>query len=177
MTLVARTGSGTAAFGNLVRQVVRELDRDQPVDQIRSMTEVVEERLAPRRFSLGVLSALSGLALVLACVGVYGITSFTVRQRKPELAVRMALGASQSAVRRLILRDTLRDALVGTVLGGAGAVALARTLANQLYGMTGADPVGVGLSALVLACVSAVAAWLPAARAGRIDPAAVLRHQ
>jgi len=177
MTLVAQTGSGTAAFGILVRQVVRELDRDQPVDQIRSMTEVVEERLAPRRFSLGVLSVLSGLALVLACVGVYGITSFTVRQRKPELAVRMALGASQSAVRRLILRDTLRDALVGTVLGGAGAVALARTLANQLYGMTGADPVGVGLSALVLACVSAVATWLPAARAGRIDPAAVLRHQ
>jgi ABC-type antimicrobial peptide transport system permease subunit len=129
-----------------------------------------EERL------VATLSSVFGLlAMLLACLGLYGILSYMVAQRAKEIGIRMALGAARRDVLWLVLRDALRLVLLGAALGIPAALASARLVTSQLFDVTAADPVAIGLATLVLLAVAAVAGYLPARRATRVDPLVALR--
>ena len=120
--------------------------------------------------------AFGAVALFLAAIGVYGVLAAQVTERRREIGIRMALGSSASDVFRLVMRDGARMTLLGIVAGFAGTVGMARLMAGLLYGVRPTDPVVIGGAALLLATVALVATWLPARRAARLNPAAVLNE-
>jgi putative ABC transport system permease protein len=141
------------------------------------MDEVVSSSFAARRLSMILLSVFSGLALVLACVGIYGVISYLVGQRTHEIGVRMALGAARGDVLRLVIGHGARMALVGVVIGIAAALGLTRLMVNQLFGVSAHDPLTfVGVAALLIV-VAVGACYIPARRAMRVDPMIALRYE
>jgi ABC-type antimicrobial peptide transport system permease subunit len=122
-----------------------------------------------------VLAGFAVIALLLATIGIYGVTSHAVSQRTQEVGIRMAMGAGRSDVRRLILRQHVTPALIGVVIGLAGALALSRFLTSLVYGVRAIDPLTDGLVALSLIVVAVAACWMPAQRAMRVDPLVALR--
>ena len=147
------------------------------VDQLHAMDQVLAAQIYPFRALYWISSALGGLALLLTLSGIYGVLSYVVTQRTKEIGIRVALGARPGAVAALILRQSLRFALLGAVIGGAAALGLLRLVASQLdmkmFGSLDWVPFGIGL-ALVIAS-SAAAAWLPSRRAAGIEPVSTLR--
>jgi len=141
------------------------------------MNEFLSESIAPRRFSLRLLTVFSGAALLLAVMGIYGTISYSVRQRTPEIGVRLALGAQQSQVFRLILGHGLKIITVGLVLGLAGAFALSRLIRGLLFNVTPSDPLTFVLVSAILFFIAILAAALPARRATRVDPLIALRNE
>jgi putative ABC transport system permease protein len=131
--------------------------------------------LAARRLSMILLGVFAALALVLSCVGIYGVISYVVGQRTHEIGVRMALGAQSGDVMRLVVGEGARMALLGVAAGIAGALGLTHLMANQLFGVTPYDPLTFGVVAAVLTLVALLACYLPARRAVRVDPAVALR--
>ena len=160
-----------------VRQAVWSVDNDIPVFDIRTMADVVSRSLETRRFALVMLSCFALLALVLAIVGLYGVLSYTVAQRTSELGVRLALGAAPGQVLRLVLGEGLRLAAAGVVIGVCLGAAAARAVSHLLYGVTTYDPATFGGAILVLLIVAAIASFLPARRAARVDPVSALRSE
>jgi putative ABC transport system permease protein len=147
------------------------------VDHVRTMDEVVSRSVAPKRSLLTLITAFSGVALLLAGVGVFGVVSFSVGQRTREIGIRLALGASPARVLRSVLFQGLRLALLGIALGALGTLALRRTLSHLLYAVNPADPVTfLAVGSLLLATVL-VACWIPARRATRVDPMVALRYE
>jgi len=142
---------------------------------VQTMDEVLARALAPRRLSMILLGVFAGLALVLACVGIYGVISYLVGQRTHEIGVRIALGAQRSDVMRMILGEGAKMALVGVVAGLAAAFGLTRLMANQLFGVTAHDPLTYAAVAVLLMLVAIFACYVPARRAMRLDPVAALR--
>jgi len=157
-----------------VREAVWAVDRDQPVWKIRSMASLLERDLAPRRFIARLTAGFALLALLLALIGVYGVMAYVVAQRTREIGIRMALGAARGEVVRLVLGRGLRIVLAGTALGLVGAYLGARAIESQLFGVAAGDVVTFVLVPLVLVAVAAVACWVPARRAARVDPAVAL---
>jgi ABC-type antimicrobial peptide transport system permease subunit len=135
----------------------------------------VDKAASPRRFVVVLLVGFAAFALILASLGIYAVISYSVTQRKLEIGIRMALGASPSTVRRLVLRDTVRLAVIGVTIGIVGAVVLARLVASLLFGVTPTDPLTFTAVVAVLTSVAALAGYLPAARAARIEPMSALR--
>jgi putative ABC transport system permease protein len=162
---------------NLVRAAVRSVDPDQPISNIARMDELMSRSVGERRLSMMLLSLFSGIALVLASVGIYGVMSYSVTERSRELGVRIALGADRSDVLRLVLKQGMRLAVLGIGFGLAAALALTRLIESQLYGVTATDPGTFALVAGVLAVTALVANLIPAIRATRLDPAVVLREE
>jgi ABC-type antimicrobial peptide transport system permease subunit len=158
------------------RRAVREVDPTLPV-RVRPMEEVFARALAGRRFALVLAGAFAVAALALAATGLYGVVAYVAAQRRRELGVRVALGARAADVRRLVLGRGLAPAAVGLVAGLAAALAAGRVLAAQLYGVRPADPATFAAVAVALGVVAVAAAWGPARRAARADPAAVLRAE
>jgi ABC-type antimicrobial peptide transport system permease subunit len=155
--------------------VINGLDPDLPVTNVRSMEQLIEASTGQRRFAMLLLGLFSGIALLLASVGLYGVMSYTVTQRAPELGVRMALGAGARDVLGLVLGQGMRLALLGVGIGLVAALAVTRLLRSMLFGVSATDPATyVGISLLLLG-VTLVACWLPARRATRVDPVVVLR--
>jgi putative ABC transport system permease protein len=150
------------------------VDRAQPVCKIRSMESVVDRDLAPRRFTARLTAGFALLALLLALIGVYGVMSYVVAQRTREIGIRMALGAARGEMVRLVLGRGLRIVAVGTGLGLVAAYAGARAIESQLFGVPAADLTTFVSVPLVLVVVAAVACWVPARRAARVDPAIAL---
>jgi ABC-type antimicrobial peptide transport system permease subunit len=150
------------------------VDRDQPVWKIRSMAALLDRDLAPRRFTARLTGGFAVLALLLAVIGVYGVMSYVVAQRTREIGIRIALGAVRGEVVRLVLGRGLRIVAVGTGLGLVGAYAGARAIEGQLFGVAAADVVTFVAVPLVLVGVAALACWVPARRAARVDPAIAL---
>jgi len=174
-TFVLRTAGDPAALTNAARAVVRALDPELAVDEVQTLESVVRESVARPRFTAAVLGAFGLSALALAVVGVYGVLSHTLTQRRRELAVRLAIGARPGEVRRLVVQSGLRLATVGVALGLVAAAAGGRVLAALLYEVSPTDPTTLAAVAAVLLGAAAAASWFPARRATRVSPAEVLR--
>jgi putative ABC transport system permease protein len=173
--VVVRARGGATSITASVRDVVRQLDPALPVTQMRAMDEVASEVLAGQRLPMTLMTTFAALALVLAAVGLYGVMSYVVTARTREFGVRMALGAPQAAVIRLVMRQGLVTVLSGLAIGLVGAAAATRLLAGLLFGVRPLDALTFGAVPAVLLGVALVACWLPARRATRVDPMAALR--
>ncbi len=172
---VLRTGGDPAALTTAVRRAVHELDPDAAVSRIRTLDQVVASSVAPRRFNLLLLGLFAGLALALAAVGIYGITSYAVVQRTRELGLRLALGARPSALLRLLLVEALWLAAAGLIAGLAAALVLTRVLTSLLYGVGSTDPLTFAAVSLGLLLIALLSAWVPGRRATQLDPMIALR--
>ncbi len=176
LTLVLRTNGAPRDLVASVEAAVRSIDADQPITNVRTMDELLARSVAPRRFPLLLLGTFAGLALVLAAVGIYGVMSYLVAQRRHEIGIRMALGAEARDVRRLVVGQGMKLVLIGLALGAAGALVLTRVLQGLLFAVSATDPVTFVAVALLLVLVALAACWIPARRATRIDPLAALRY-
>jgi putative ABC transport system permease protein len=174
--LLIRTTMNPLAMIPAIRKVIGELDADQPIADIRTLDAVASQPLALRRFLTDLLGGFAVTALLLATIGGYGLVAYSVTQRLPEIGIRMALGADRQNILFIVLADGVRSGLVGIGLGLAGSFGATRLLSSQLYGVKATDPWMFGAVAVLLALVAAVAAYLPARRAARVDPVTVLRH-
>jgi predicted permease len=174
---VIRTSGNPTAVAGAARDVIRGLDATLPVRNVRTLDAVLDESVAPARWSTTLLAVFAGVALVMAGLGVFGVLSFLVAQRTRELGIRVALGAAPSAVRRMVVGRGLGLVAAGLAIGVVGAVALTRLMASLLYGVTATDPLTYGGVAAVLLAIGALASYLPAQRATRVDPIIALRAE
>ena len=175
--LIVRTLGDPLAVGAAVEAAAHELDRNAALSETRTMDMRLSDSIARRRFAMLLLGAFAGLALTLAAVGLYGVMSYTVSRRREEIGLRAAIGATTSNLLRLVIMDGLRMTLVGAGIGLLLAVALSRLMATQLFEIRGIDlRIYAGMTA-VLVVVAAIACWIPAIRATRIDPIAALRSE
>lgn len=159
-----------------IREVTRSIDPQLAVFGVQPLAEAVDGTVAQQRFTMVLLATFAGLALVLAAIGIHGVLSYTVAQRRHELGIRMALGAPAGRVTRLVVAQGSRLVVAGVAVGLLGAVALTRVIASQLHGVAATDLVTFLAVVPVLAIVALVATWLPARRAVRIDPLEALRQ-
>jgi putative ABC transport system permease protein len=178
MYVVTRTSlAEPAALAPSVQGAVQQIDRDQPVADVKTMSQLVGETTAARRFNMLLLGIFALLALVLASVGIFGVMSYMVTQRTHEIGIRMALGASVSDVVRLIVGRGMTLVVVGVALGLVGAFVVTRVMKGLLYGVSATDPLTfVGVS-LALSVVALAACLIPARRAARVDPMIALRNE
>ncbi len=175
--VVLRTeGDPTAVMGS-VRQAVEEIDPREVIYNVQTMDEVVANSFAARRLSMILLGFFAALALVLACVGIYGVISYLVGQRTHEIGVRMALGAQGSDVLQLVIGNGAKMALIGIAVGIGTALGLTRLMASQLFGVSAHDPLTFAGVAILLILVAVAACYIPARRATRVDPMIALRHE
>ncbi len=177
MTLVVRAKQDPAALVLPVGNAIRGLDPDQTVFQVRTMDGLLADSVAARRFSLSLLGVFAVLAVALACIGLYGVMSFFVCERRRELGIRLALGALPGDILRLVLGHGFRLALIGIGLGLGASLALTRFLRSMLFEVSPTDGWTLGGVALLLGLVVLAACWLPARRAMRVDPMVVLRYE
>jgi predicted permease len=177
VAVVLRTHDDPAAIMPSVRRAVAQLDPNEIIYAVDTMDGVIARSFAARRLSMILLAAFAALALVLSCIGIYGVISYLVGERTREIGVRMALGAQRSDVLRLVLGQGARMALVGVVAGIALASGLTRLMSAQLYGVSPRDPFTFAAVALVLIFVALAACYIPARRAASIDPTEALRAQ
>ncbi len=177
MTTAVRLQPGVGAEGvsSQIREAWRVLDPTVPVE-LSPMTALVERSTAGRRFTLAVVGAFGVLALVLSGLGIYGVLSHAVAQRAREIGIRMALGATRGSVTGLVFQGAAMPVVAGVAVGVVAAAGLTRFLQALLFGVTPLDPVTFGGATLTLVAVAALAAWVPARRASRIDPAVVMRQ-
>jgi len=172
---------------NLIQKEIWSLDKDQAVYQVQTMEQIVGASIGARRFAMLLLILFASLALVLATIGIYGVMSYSVTQRMREIGVRMALGAVRRDVLRLVIRQGMRPALLGVLIGLAGALALTRLMESLLFGVSATksllfgvsatDPLTFGVIASLLASVAALACYFPARRATKVDPMIALRRE
>jgi putative ABC transport system permease protein len=177
MTLIVHATSDPASLAAAVRGKVHEVDPNQPVEDVATMEERFSRAVAPQRFNALVLAIFAGMAVILAAVGVYGVMAYSVSQRTHEIGIRIALGAQQRDVIRLVLHRGAALSLAGVTLGLAGALALTGFLSNLLYGVTVRDPLTFIAVSLVLTIVALVASYIPAHRATKVDPMVTLRYE
>jgi predicted permease len=177
MQVAVRTQSQPASLVSAVTGAIHSIDRDQPVTDVMTMDDLVDTSLSQRRFSMLLLGAFAVLALLLAAVGIYSVLSFAVRRRVREIGIRVALGAEVKDILRLIVTEGMKPALIGLLLGVAGALALGRVLASFIYGIAAYDPLTFAVVAMLLAAVALLASIVPAYRAARIEPTRALREE
>jgi predicted permease len=175
--IVARTGGDPGRLARPLEAAIHEVEPDLPVFDVRTLAQVLDRGVATQRLTVALLSGFAVLALVMAAVGVFGVAGYSVAQRTRELGVRVALGADPGRVLRLVLGQELRVCAAGIFLGAAGALALAGVMRSLLYGVPPRDPATLAAAAGVLFSVSALACYLPARRAARIDPVEALRQE
>ena len=175
--LVVKTDVDPSSLAATVRKSVWEIDKDQPVSNIQTMEEILADSIARQRFSMLLLAIFAGVALVLAGVGIYGVMSYSVAQRTHEIGIRMALGAQTGAVLKLAVGYGMKLVIAGIVIGLIAAFALTRVMATLLFGVTATDPTTFTLISLLLVAVAALASYVPARRATRVNPIIALRYE
>jgi putative ABC transport system permease protein len=175
--VVVRSSSSAATVAAGIRQTVRSIDKDLPVTDVESFPEAVGASVAQERFRTLLMSSFSGIALILAAVGIFGVISYSTAQRTHEIGIRMALGAQRRSVMRLILGQGAKLALLGLGAGAVAALLLTHLMASLLYGVSATDPLTFGAVGIVLLGVAVTACYIPARRAMRIDPMVALRHE
>ena len=176
IVIAART-TATAGFATTLQKSVESIDGDQPIDTVEPMTKLIGTSMEKQRLSTMLLGIFGAVALILALIGVYGVMSYTVTQRVREIGVRMALGARPGNVTWMVVRSGVLLALIGVAAGVVAALFVGRLMANMLYGITATDPVTYGAMAALLIGVTALATWIPARRAARVDPMIALRSE
>jgi ABC-type antimicrobial peptide transport system permease subunit len=174
--IVIRTASEPRLMLPEIRRQLHELDPDMPFAEVQTMDEIIEAQTGGQRFTTILLASFAAVGLALAVVGIYGVISFLVAQRRQELAVRMALGASRAHVLWLVLKQGLEMATFGAAIGLLGAWATQKLTSGLLFGVSPVDPVTFAGAAFFLLVVAAIASAIPGARALAIDPARTLRQ-
>jgi putative ABC transport system permease protein len=177
MSLVIRTSIDPEALGTAARSAIRALDPDLPVSNLAPMDQVISDSLLPHWLSMYLLGTFAALALLLAVVGIYGLTAYSVGQRRHEIGLRMALGARRPNILRLVLTHGLLVSATGVTCGLPLAYAVSGVLRGLLFGVTASDPAVFVSVPLLLIAVSALASLIPADRASRVDPIVALRHE
>ena len=178
MSLVVRTStSDPSAFAPALRAAVGEMDKEQPLYDVRPMSALVARSVARQRFSMTLIAIFAGLALALAAVGIFSVMSFLVAQRTHEIGIRMALGAQPRDILRMVVGHGMTLTLVGVGLGLLAAFALTRLMVSLLYQVSATDPFVFGGIALLLPLVALLACYVPARRATRVDPMVALRYE
>ena len=175
--LVVRTKGDPALLAAVVRQAIWQVDKDQPISNIRTMEQVFAETVSRERFQMLLLMIFASLALVLACVGLYGVISYAAVQRTREIGIRMALGAQRKDVLQLVIKQGIAITLIGIIVGLFVALGVMRIVSGMLYQVTATDPVTFIGVAVLLIVVAVLACYLPAHRATKIDPLKALRYE
>jgi predicted permease len=174
---LVRTTAETPTIVSAIRREVAAIDPNLPIQNIETFREQIGLYLWPARMSAGLVTALGGLGLLLAAIGLYGVMSYAVAQRTREIGIRIALGAQARNVLGVVIGQGMRLTLAGIVIGLAGALALARFLTSLLYGVSARDPLTFAIVPMVMAAVAWLACYIPARRATKVDPLAALRHE
>src|SRR5262245_30763111 len=177
MYLVARGKGSSSILVSGVREALRPLDPNLPANEFRALQGLVDRSISPRRLIVLLLAGFAGFALILASLGIYGVISYSVNQRKHEIGIRMALGASPGNLQLRILMQMLKLAATGMTMGIAASWFLGRVLQELLFGITPSDPVTFAMALVILMAVAALAGYLPALRASRLDPVKALRSE
>jgi putative ABC transport system permease protein len=177
LTIVVRTANEPLALVSAVRNELQQMDAEQPMAAISTMDQLLAGTLSRSRFTMLVLGVFAVLALILACVGIYGVIAYSVTQRTQEFGIRMALGANRRDVFRLVLGQGTRLTLLGIGLGIVAALIVTRLMATLLYGISATDPLTFTAVALLLTLVALAACYIPARRATRVDPIVALRYE
>jgi len=177
LSVVARASGDPLGLVPAVRRELAGLDKDLPLSNVRTMEQVLAESVARRRFQMLLIAAFAGIGLLLAAVGIYGVISYSVAQRRHEIGVRMALGARAPDILRLVVGQGLGLALAGVGVGLLAAFALTRVMSSLLYGVSATDPVTFACVSLALLGVALLACLIPARRATKVDPMVALRYE
>ena len=177
MSYVIRTTVEPASLASAVRQAVQDVDREQPVAELQTMEGIVTEAVTQPRFNLMLLAIFGSIALILSAAGIYGVMSYSVTQRTPEIGIRMALGAQASDVLKMVVGQGMMLVAIGIVVGLIASLALTRLMTSLLYGISATDPMTFMVIALLLAGVALGACFVPALRAARVDPTEALRYE
>src|SRR5208283_5402622 len=177
MTLVVRTSVDPGSFTAAVRNEIRAVDAGLPVFGIATMRQLISSSVAQRRFTLLLMGVFAAVALFMAAIGIYGVISYSVAQRRQEFGIRMALGAQRHEVFQLVLGEGFRLMLLGLAAGVAGAFALTRVLEHLLFQTNTRDPLTFALVTVTLCAAATIACWLPARRAVKVDPMTALRQE
>jgi ABC-type antimicrobial peptide transport system permease subunit len=175
MNVVVRTLIDPAALAQTARAQALTVDPDQPVHSVTTMERLLDDTMQQDRFAMLFVALFAGAGLMTAATGVYALLAFTVGQRRREIAVRMAIGASSSSVARLIVMESVTLALAGSAVGALGVAAFSRLAQSILFGIAPQDPLTLVTTAAVLLTAVLAASWLPARRAARIDPVSAMR--
>ena len=179
-SIVVRTPLDTATVIPAIKATVYQAGSGQPIYNVQTMRQIVADSMSEQRFPMILLGAFAGLALLLAAVGIYGMISYSVTQRVQEIGIRMALGADKRSVLHLFIGRELRLVLAGIALGAVGAPILTQTLSSLshlLYGIGSSDPLTFATVSVVLIGVAALACYIPARRAAKVDPIVALRYE
>lgn len=175
--IVVRTTSPQPNLSANIKSAIAAVDATLPPTRFISMEQLLAQSIAQQRFNMLLIGLFAALGLLLAAVGIYGVMSYAVAQRTNEIGLRLALGAQARDVLRLVLRQGLNLALLGTVIGLAGAAALTRLLKNLVFGISATDPLTFAAVAALLLLVALLACYLPARRATKVDPLVALRYE
>jgi putative ABC transport system permease protein len=175
MGLVIRTTTGPLNLANTIRQAVWSIDGNIPISNVQTMDQILVTNVAEQRFNAALLGAFALLALGLSAAGIYSVISYSVSRRTHEIGLRMALGAEGSDVLRLMLRQGMKLASIGVVVGLGASVLFTRWLGSLLFEVSATDPLTLVSIALLLSAVALLACWIPARRASRLDPMVALR--
>jgi predicted permease len=177
VTFALRTEGAPTALANAVRAAVRDVDANLPISSISTQIEQMERRFVQERLFAQAYSLFGAIALLLASVGLFGLMSYNVARRTAEMGIRMALGAQRLDVLRMVMRESLTLVGIGVGAGVAVALVAGRLIANLLFGLPAHDAATMAIAVLVMAGVSALAAYLPARRASHVDPMVALRYE
>jgi ABC-type antimicrobial peptide transport system permease subunit len=175
--LEVRTAGIPIALAGSIRQAVQAVDKNLPVLEVTTLADQVDSSLIQERLFANLSSAFGLLAVALSCVGLYGLMAYSVTRRTGEIGLRMALGAERRDVLWLILREVLVLVLIGVAMGIPAALAGTQLISSFLFGLTPSDPGTIAVAALLMVAVAALAGYLPARRASRVDPMVALRHE
>jgi putative ABC transport system permease protein len=177
MNIAVQTASDDSQVGAQLRSIVTGLSQEVPVGEVKTMRAVVSEAVSTPASTTSLFVIFAGLALVLAIIGIYGVLSFLVSKRTREIGIRVALGAQRRDVLWLVMKEGAKFSFTGIALGLAGALAVTRLLAGELYGVKPMDAVTYAGVAIMMAMITLLACYVPTRRAMRVDPMVALRHE
>jgi putative ABC transport system permease protein len=177
MSFVIRTTGEPTSVAAAVRQAVQEVDKAQPVSDIRTMENIVSDSVTQPRFNLLLLGIFGSLALLLSAAGIYGVTAYSVTQRTHEIGIRLALGARPVDVLKMVVGQGMLLILIGVGIGVVASIFLTRLMTTLLFGVGATDPMTFAVVALILTGVALVACFVPARRAAKTDPMVALRYE